>query len=144
MWLRMSHAGDFDAEARAAIYMAAGWRCVGCGNSQPLTCQHRIARGMGGTSLSTIGHPTNGVCLDGSGTTGCHGWAEAHPTHAGALGWRVGRHEDPQAVPWWTRYGWRLWLPDLTVAMLTDDDPRLPEGWREAVAAYALATGQLL
>lgn len=112
--------GEFSPEARAAIYEAAGYRCVGCGNNQPLTCQHRIARGMGGTSNNLIGHPSNGVALCGSGTTGCHGWTEAHPKHAGALGWRVSRHEDPGLIPWWTQYGWRCWQADLTVIALPD------------------------
>jgi hypothetical protein len=130
----MSRAGDFSAEARAAIMEAAGWRCVGCGNNAPLNCQHRIARGMGGTSNQLIGHPSNGVALCGSGSTGCHGWTESNPTHALALGWRVSRHEDPMLVPWWTRYGWRMWLPDLSVVTLFDDDTRMLN--QDAITAY--------
>lgn len=139
----MSHAGDFDPDARAAIIEAALYRCVGCGTNNPLSCQHRIARGMGGTSLTTIAHPTNGVCLCGSGTTGCHGWAESYRTHAQALGWSLNRHENPLLVPWWSTSGWRLWLEDLSVVWLPDSSPILPQGWQEALAAYRLATGQL-
>ena len=128
------HAGDFSDEARAAIYEAAGWRCVGCGNNSPLTCQHRIARGMGGTSNALIGHPTNGVALCGSGSTGCHGWAEANPVHALDLGWRVNRHGIPHIVPWWTRYGWRQWQSDLTVMAVDPPDA----DWEAAVTAYCL------
>ena len=135
--------GDFSEDARAAIFEAGGWRCVGCGNSSPLTTQHRIARGMGGTSLRLIGSPTNGVALCGSGTTGCHGWAESHPLAAGMLGWRVSRHEDPTDVPWWTRFGWRCWNADLTVSAVADDDLRLAPMWSEAEVAYRTSTGVL-
>lgn len=128
--------GDFSPDARAAIFEAAGWRCVGCGASAPLTCQHRIARGMGGTSSARIGHPSNGVALDGSGTTGCHGWAESHPVHAQALGWRVNRHDDPGLVPFWTRYGWRQWQSDLTILTLTTEQETLNALAADALIAY--------
>lgn len=134
-------AGAFTPAARDAIYEAAGWRCVGCGRADPLTCQHRRARGMGGTSLAAIGEAPNGIALCGSGSTGCHGWTEAHPAHARTLGWRLGPAEDPFEVPYWTRYGWRLWHRDLTVSSF--------EPWGDlapldaAIAAYQRAAVML-
>jgi hypothetical protein len=130
--------GSFSPAARDAIIGAALWRCVGCGSPGPLTTQHRIARGMGGTSSAKVSHPTNGVCLCGSGTTGCHGWVEHHPNLGHALGWVLHRAQDPLERPWWTNTGWRLWWPDLTVSWLEDTHPHLPDGWREAVDAYRL------
>jgi hypothetical protein len=39
--------------------------------------------------------PSNVLHLCGSGTTGCHGWIEAHPEAAHALGLWLWNHEDP-------------------------------------------------
>lgn len=100
--------GAFDTKARAAIYNAAGLRCIGCGRTD-LTCQHRVARGMGGTRSVRLATPANGVALCGHGTAGCHGWAEHHPTDAGLLGWRLAAGTDPVGVPFWTRHGWQAW-----------------------------------
>lgn len=105
--------GVFSPAARAAILEAGHGRCVGCGRPD-VTTQHRRARGMGGTSDVSIGHPANGVPLCGSGTTGCHGWAESHPTDAALLGWRLVHGEAALEAPWWDRvYGWRRWVEDL-------------------------------
>lgn len=129
-------AGSFDQLAREAIYEAAGWRCVGCGVADPLTCQHRRARGMGGTSRRGIGHPANGVALCGSGTTGCHGWTEAHPTLARWLGWRLEAGEDPVGAPFWTRHGWRAWDEELLVRWVWDDELVMPDARAAAVEAF--------
>lgn len=99
---------EFAPEVRAAIYEVGSGRCIGCGRSD-LTAQHRCARGMGGSRNPLRSTPANGVPLCGSGTTGCHGWTEHHPTDAGALGWRLQDHEDQLAAPFWTRFGWRVW-----------------------------------
>ena len=56
----MTLAGVFNPAARAAIYTAGLDRCAGCGRPAD-SAQHRRARGMGGTSDVTIGHPANGV-----------------------------------------------------------------------------------
>lgn len=103
--------GAFDDRARAAIYEVGGGRCIGCGDPN-VTAQHRRARGMGGTSDVTRGHPANGVPLCGSGTTGCHGWTEAHPDEARLLGWRLDPGQDALGSPFWTRYGWKAWGED--------------------------------
>jgi hypothetical protein len=108
----MTDAGVFSPAARAAIIEAGHGRCVGCG-AEPVTTQHRRARGMGGTSRVALGHPANGVPLCGDGTRGCHGWTEHHPTDAALLGWRLTHGEDPLVAPWWDRvYGWRRWTDD--------------------------------
>lgn len=108
--------GSFSAAARAIIYGRSLGRCVGCGSSQ-VTAQHRRARGMGGTS-QTLGHEY-GVALCGSGTTGCHGWAEHNPADAELLGWRLPRGADPLEVPYWDQawaslgaLGFRMIEPD--------------------------------
>lgn len=143
--------GAFTDAARAAILAVTDGRCAGCGRTSPLTCQHRRARGMGGTSRLAIGHPANGVALCGSGTTGCHGWTEHHPTLAGLLGWRLGPDEDPLAAPFWLgQYGWRRYTvaddrADLTPVLLhtyvdwSDLDQR--DARHLALATYLERTG---
>lgn len=132
-------AGAFSDAARAAIYTAADGRCVGCGSAQ-LTAQHRRARGMGGTSRASAGHPANGVALCGSGTTGCHGWAEHHPTEAALLGWRLAPGEDPLVAPYRDRvYGWRLWLEDALVAYVDDEDLDRQRERADAWATFSAA-----
>lgn len=101
--------GAFTDRAREAIYALTDGRCAGCLTSSPLTCQHRRARGRGGTSDPRIASPVNGVPLCGSGTTGCHGWAEAYPTSAEHLGWRLPAGADPTTTRLYLApYGWRL------------------------------------
>ena len=105
--------GSFSERAREAIYAVTDGRCAGCLRTSPLTAQHRRARGRGGTSDASIGHPANGVPLCGSGTTLCHGWAEAHPTDAALLGWRLEAGDDPLKSPLYLRpYGWRRYEVD--------------------------------
>jgi hypothetical protein len=118
--------GTFNPAARATILEAGHGRCVGCG-APDVSCQHRRARGMGGTTSVTIGHPANGVPLCGgalAGVRGCHGWAEHQPTDAALLGWRLLPGEDPLVAPWWDRvYGWRRWVvePDGFVSLVFVD-----------------------
>lgn len=135
--------GAFSDAARAAILEAGHGRCVGCGR-QDVTTQHRRARGMGGTSSAAIGSVANGVPLCGSGTTGCHGWAEHHPDDAALMGWRLVAGEDAEEAPWWDRvYGWRVWhleegtgFPELIYVDEAEDLDRVEER-RAAVSRYA-------
>lgn len=88
------------------------WACARCGvggwGTIPLTTQHRVARGMGGTRAEWINRPGNLLTLCGSGTTGCHGYVEHNPDEAKRMGWAVPRwYGDPTDVPVWT---WRGWL----------------------------------
>ena len=126
----MSAESVFNPLARQIIYEAAGQRCVGCGRADPLTCQHRRARGMGGSRLLSIGHPANGVALCGSGTTGCHGWVERNPDLAALLGWRLLPGEDALIAPYWQRvWGWRRWhqCDDGFVDVLYVDTDEIPD-----------------
>lgn len=82
------------------------WRCARCAGWGPLSTQHRVARGMGGTRWPGINLPSNLLTLCGSGTTGCHGWVEAHPQWSKAHGWSVLRGVDPADVDVWTWRGW--------------------------------------
>lgn len=63
---------------------------------------HRKLRSRGGGD-----EVSNGVLLCGSGTTGCHGWAHAHPAEATRLGFIVPRHANPLTWPiLHVLYGW--------------------------------------
>ena len=55
---------------------------------------HRKLRSQGGTD-----DPSNVIGLQGSGTTGCHGWAHHHRAEAEKLGLIVPSWADPAAIP---------------------------------------------
>lgn len=90
------------------------WRCARCAGWGPLSTQHRVARGMGGTRWAGVNRPGNLLTLCGDGTRLCHGWVESHPTWAQAHGWSVRRAgllaPIPEQVPVWTWRGWVLLL----------------------------------
>lgn len=86
-----------------------GHACVICLSPDPLTTQHRVSRGMGGSLPDWVNLPANLITLCGSGTTGCHGWVEAHPTFAQEAGWSVRRTVlFPADVPVLYPEGWML------------------------------------
>ena len=74
------------------IYIRDGYRCAyqvpGVCSGRADGADHRI---HGDRSDR---RPSNLISACGSGTTGCHGWKEAHPAAAGAWGWTVSRHGD--------------------------------------------------
>lgn len=113
-------------------------RCVGCG--QPATnIQHRKARGMGGTRSVSVGHPANGLPMCGSGTTGCHGWTEANPAHALALGWRLDQAADPTLSVFWSVAGpWRWNLVDTAGLLHYVDIEDLPPALLSRAATASL------
>lgn len=115
--------GVFNPTARAAILQVGDGRCIGCGRVD-VTCQHRRARGMGGTDNLALGHPANGVPLCGSGTTGCHGWVEAHPRMARLLGYALEPGESALDAPFFDRTygGWRRWTVDLLVEYVDETE----------------------
>ena len=94
-----------DNSTVTAVLERAGYCCEICG--KPLgdergvdfSIHHRKARGMGGTRWFGANLPSNLMAIDGSGTTGCHGWIESHRFEAMACGWLVSRYQDPTAVP---------------------------------------------
>lgn len=109
--------GAFTPATRALILDRDRRRCIRCGTAPGdqwpgLSIQHRIARGMGGTSDPLIGHPTNGITLCGSGTTGCHGWVEHHPTEAQMFGYALPSTVWPVSVPVLTFAGWQMLTAD--------------------------------
>lgn len=137
-------ASVFTEKARDTIYEAAGQRCIGCGRADGLSCQHRRARGMGGSRMVAIGHPSNGLALCGDGVRGCHGWTEHNPTFAALLGWRLVPGEEPFEAPFWQRsWGWRVWGVEedgfVVVRFYDPDDLDRPAERAAAVAAMLLA-----
>lgn len=127
--------GAFTPKVRTVVLERDGC-CVGCGSRWQLTIQHRRARGMGGSKDPATRSTANGLVLCGSGTTGCHGWAEVNPVSAAFLGWRVPQHADPATTPVWREHS--EWGPHW--ALLDDEG-----GWARpasppsaAVAAEAI------
>ena len=111
---------DSDARTVQLVRERDDWRCARCAGWGPLSTQHRIARGMGGTKWAGINAPSNLLTLCGSGTTMCHGWVEAHPTWAKAHGWSVHRYASPAETPAWTWRGWVLLLAGGELEQLAD------------------------
>ena len=74
-------------------------RCVRCGRSLvgiPASLHHRRLRSHPFPGL----HETaNLIWLDGSGTTGCHGWIHAHPAESYQLGYMVHMSDNPSDIP---------------------------------------------
>lgn len=107
--------GAFDPIARVLIAAREGGSCFRCGirvvaleesargyRIRPLTdysIHHRRARGMGGSRDPETAHPSNGLLLCGSGTTGCHGWVESHRGQARADGYLLESWQDPRTTP---------------------------------------------
>lgn len=115
----MARRTDPDAATVKLVRERDDWRCARCAGWGPLSTQHRVARGMGGSRLEAINLPSNLLTLCGSGTTGCHGWVEHHPRWAQAHGWSVPRWQDPAEVAVWTWRGW-VWLRGETWQVVPD------------------------
>ena len=90
-----------DRETVMQVLVRDGYRCVRCGalaqgaRGVVWSLQHRKKRSAG-----VDNRHCNLIVLCGSGTTGCHGWVEDHPTlaeHEG--GWSVSRYAKPENVP---------------------------------------------
>ncbi|WNM65444.1 HNH endonuclease [Microbacterium phage Phonegingi] len=100
-----------------------GYSCVRCGISLAAVSgsrHHRQRRRSGDHS------PANLILLCGSGTTGCHGWAHAHPAEARAVGLIVPTWTQPEFVPVLTWRGWLRLVPDgSTLDLSTNQAKRL-------------------
>lgn len=103
---------------RDRVFARDGLACVMCGSTYQLTLQHRRCRGAGGTRRPETNGLANLIVLCGSGTTGCHGWAEANPSAARARGYRVPQHANPSDVPVIVHGVWSWLCDDGTVVPL--------------------------
>lgn len=94
-----------EAAGRSIVYARSQGRCEVC--TRPAhSVHHRVKRGQGGTW-----DPTNLLHVCGDGTRYCHGWVEANPAHAVALGLWVRTGDDPARVPAYLHPTtlWRAW-----------------------------------
>ena len=104
----------FNVLARHAILEREGGLCLRCGTTVvwwpeddarrpvavcPYSIHPRRPRGMGGSVDPLTNHPSNGILLCGTGTTGCHGWVESHRTQALADGYLIPSSWDPRTTP---------------------------------------------
>jgi hypothetical protein len=96
-------AGDFTpATVRLVFFDRDGAACFLCGRglrfedrARGWSMHHRKPRGTGGVgskAAAEISSPANALVLCGSGTTGCHGWAEHNRTRAIEMGVLISRH----------------------------------------------------
>jgi 5-methylcytosine-specific restriction protein A len=108
-------------DVRELVLERDDYTCACCGHSVlygPYSLQHRVARGMGGTSDQAINRPSNLVTLCGSATSpgGCHLACEKRDPILLSLGFWLRRNEDPAQVPVaHAVHGWAFLLDDGTV-----------------------------
>lgn len=102
-------------EVYAAVDARDEHRCRRCGrvwldDVADFSRHHRIPRGAGGSAL--VNRASNIVTLCGSGTYGCHGWAESNRDDAAILGYLLPKLNlaiDPEFEPIFVHeYGWVL------------------------------------
>ena len=87
------------------------WRCVRCGKYLDAGSIHH--RRMRSHKWPGLNLPSNLLTLCGSGVSGCHGWAHAHPAQAREDGFLVSAYDDhPETIPVHTWKGWMI--PDNT------------------------------
>lgn len=112
------------AATRLTVLERDDWTCACCGNTvygRPYSLQHRVARGMGGTSDPAANSPANLITLCGSATSpmGCHLACEQRDQRMYDLGFWRKQHENPAQIPVaHAIYGWCLLLDDGTVKPL--------------------------
>ena len=91
-------------KVRALVLARDGYRCCGCGISvtgRPYSLQHRVARGMGGTSRPDVNSPVNLLVLCGLSSTpgSCHLACEQRDPVMHERGLWLRSTEDPALVP---------------------------------------------
>lgn len=103
-----------ESAARKLLYRRSERVCERCGMRRAVNAHHRRSAGRVWTSENLLD-------LDGSGTTGCHGWVTDHKDIAREFGWVVGNRINPLWTPVLiaTRHGFR-WC------YLTRDGQRVP------------------
>lgn len=92
----------FSDAVRAAIRQRAGFRCEACGiwlGPSGGQCQHRLARGAGGSKDPMVASVVNGALLCGTSLTGDHGLAESRDARMHAEGFWLEHGQDPAAEP---------------------------------------------
>lgn len=87
-----------EAECRRLVAERSGGLCEmvvphQC-SGRARSLHHRRKASQGGAWA-----PANILAACGSGTTGCHGWVEAHPHDANANGWWLFTGELPELTP---------------------------------------------
>ncbi len=98
-------------DTKKIIRWRSGGMCELCGAEPATNFHHRRARGMGGTRRQ-VHSPEWIMHLCGSGTTGCHGYIEAHPEISYAKGWKL-RGTRPASTPVQVfAIGWVILTPD--------------------------------
>lgn len=93
-----------DRDTRALVVERDCWACACCGKPidvGPYSIQHRVSRGIGGTSNPERNSPANLIVLCGSATSpgGCHLAAEARAQIMHDAGFWLRQDEDPATVP---------------------------------------------
>lgn len=93
-----------ESTARSIVQERSGGRCEAaipyvCGGTAD-TVHHRAKRSHGGSWA-----PSNLIAACGSGTTGCHGWIESHPSDAKELGLWLVAGQVPTDVSVFIRWG---------------------------------------
>jgi hypothetical protein len=98
--------GAFTIEVKELILKRAGFKCDRCGlRAEEGHFHHRTPRGMGGTSRTDLGLPSNGLLLHPR----CHDFVESKRKIAAQLGFLVGYASLPETVPIMLWSGWH-WL----------------------------------
>lgn len=92
-------------EAVDALLERCNYNCELCGypiegdrRGVDWSVSHRMPRGIGGTRWPGINLSSNLMILDGSGTTGCHGFIERERAAALRVGWLLPKGADPSQV----------------------------------------------
>ena len=87
-------------ESKRIALQRQGWHCLRCGTNihdpslwPGRSGHHRQLRRRADPAVRDL--PCNIVELCGSGTTGCHGWAHAHPAEAERFGYIIPSWRDP-------------------------------------------------
>lgn len=105
-----------DRSTRELVDERDDWTCACCDESvhgRPFSRQHRVARGMGGTSDARLNAPSNIVLLCGSATSpgGCHLACEERSERMHELGFWLNSWQRPWLEPIaHARFGWAYLL----------------------------------
>jgi hypothetical protein len=108
------------AKTRSMVYDRDGSRCPSCGFTSPLSIQHRINRGMGGSKLRDNLANLLTMCI------GCNTALEADASFRTSglhMGWKLNSWDDEARVPVYFQYAreWRLLTDDGTYEVIDSD-----------------------